>query len=291
MTTTVPAHHSIEQVSDRQMARYAELIYARTGIVVSPRKTMLLSNRLRRRLRATEIPNFEQYLQHLERLPLRHPEWDAFIQEITTHETYLFRDETQWQWFRRVFLPQIVAEAQAGARPKRLRIWSAACSTGDEAVTAACCIAAGIPQCDRWNISVLGTDIGIGAIRDAKANVFGSRAMRLVPPAFRRRFFAEIEKNESWRALPIVTDMLAFRQHNLMEPLGERSFDLVLLKNVLIYFNKPSKTTVLRHVNTVLAPRGLLLTGTAEGVSDLLRHYQRITPWLFQKTDSRRTLP
>ena len=75
------------------------------GIRVSPQKKTLLSNRLRRRLRSTGIEGFEAYYQRLKDLPPQDPEWDAFLQEITTHETYLFRDPAQWNWLRNVYLP------------------------------------------------------------------------------------------------------------------------------------------------------------------------------------------
>ena len=113
---TLPAFSdSLDQVSDAQLARYAELIYARTGIRVAPQKKALLSNRLRRRLRSTGIDGFEEYYQHLKRLPPHDAEWDAFLQEITTHETYLFRDQAQWDWFGNVYLPARAA-ARAGGR-------------------------------------------------------------------------------------------------------------------------------------------------------------------------------
>ena len=89
---------SLDQVTEAELRRFAELIYARTGIHVSPQKRTLLSNRLRRRLRVTGIADFAQYYDHLRRLRPNDAEWDAFLQEITTHETYLFRDEGQWDW-------------------------------------------------------------------------------------------------------------------------------------------------------------------------------------------------
>ena len=107
--------------------------------------------------------------------------------------------------------------------------------------------------------------------------------MRLVPAEYRHRFFTKAKDVDAWTALPVLTDMLAFRQHNLMEPLHERPFDLVLLKNVLIYFSQQSKTTVLHNVRAAMQPGGLIVTGMAEGVADLLRDFQRLRPWLFCK--------
>lgn len=274
----------VDQVTDSQLKRYADLIYARTGIRISPQKKTLLSNRLRRRLRSTGIKNFEEYYLHLRRLHAADPEWDAFIQEITTHETYLFRDEHQWAWFRRVYLAELAAAREQNDGPTKptLRIWSAACSTGDEAYSAACC-AADVLDLAKRQVRILGTDIGIEAIRQAKTGVFAARAMRLVPPELRSRFFTKTADAETWRAAPVLQNMLTFRQHNLMEPIHEKKFDLVFLKNVLIYFNEQSKTTVLHNIRAALRPGGLLVAGMAEGVADLLRDFERVCPWLFRK--------
>lgn len=279
----ISAIGNLEQVTDSQLARYAELIYHKTGIRISPQKKMLLSNRLRRRLRETGIRDFEAYYQHLRGLPPGDPEWNAFLQEITTHETYLFRDEAQWQWFQRDYLPQVAAEAQSGRRPRSLRIWSAACSTGDEVYTIACCLAGSLPNYQQWNIMILGTDIGAGAIAQAQAGVFGERAMRLVPEEYRRRFFVKAKDAAIWQVAPVLKQMVSFRQHNLLEPLRVPPFDLVFLKNVLIYFDLASKKRVLEHVRALIKPGGMLITGAAEGVSELLRDLERLNPWLYRR--------
>jgi len=278
---------TLEQVSDADLARYAELIYRRTGIRISPHKKTLLSNRLRRRLKQTGINTFGKYLQHLKRLPQNDPEWDAFLQEITTHETYLFRDESQWDWFRNTFLPECAAKARREARRRELRIWSAACSTGDEPFTAACCIAACLPNHQQWKIEILGTDVGTGALEQAKAAVFGERAMRLVPESYRRRFFTKARDANIWQACPVLTGMVRFRQHNLINPLRGGPFDLVLLKNVLIYFDTASKVRVLENVEAVIRPGGRLICGPTEGVGGLLPDFNRINPWLFCKPAQR----
>jgi chemotaxis protein methyltransferase CheR len=282
----IPSFCAAEEVSDAQLALYAELIREKTGVRVSPQKKTLLSNRLRRRLRSTGVKSFEAYYKHIKSLSPKDPEWDAFIQEITTHETFLFRDEAQWKWFREDFLLHKAASVSPAEAHPSLRIWSAACSTGDEPYTVASCIAACLPDLKRWRVHILGTDIGLGALDAAKLGVFGSRAMRLIPQDYRHRFFTKTKDKEAWQAKPILTDMLSFRQHNLLEPLRESLFDLVLLKNVLIYFGDVSKTAVLHNIRAALRPGGLLVTGTAEGVADLLRDFQRLKPWLFRKPAS-----
>lgn len=273
-----------EQVTDDQLARFAELIYRRSGIRVSLQKKTLLSNRLRRRLRATGIAGFEDYYRYLSGLRRSHPEWDAFLQEITTHETYLFRDEAQWRWFAGEYLPARVKAARAGA-PRTLQIWSAACSTGDEPTTIACCVAAALANPALWQVHILATDIARGALEQARSGRFSERAMRLVPEDYRRRFFVAVRDAGMWQARPQITRLITYRQHNLMERLPAPPFDVVFLKNVLIYFDMQSKNTVLGHIRAALRSGGYLVTGAAEGVAEFLQGFRRLHPWLYLKPE------
>lgn len=281
--TPVVIPSALEQVSDAELARYADLIYSRTGVRVSPQKKALLSNRLRRRLRSTGIESFDDYFQHLKRLPQHDPEWDAFLQEITTHETYLFRDQAQWDWFRNDFLPECATARQKGA-PAKLRIWSAACSTGDEAFTAACCITASLRDFAAWKIQIVGTDIGRGAVDQAKSAVFGERAMRLVPDGYKKCYFTKAKDAELWQAKPVLTEMTSFHTHNLLHPMHEAMFDLVFLKNVMIYFDRESKKQAIANVQAMVRPNGHLVVGPAEGVGELLKDFVRVKSWLLRKT-------
>jgi chemotaxis protein methyltransferase CheR len=273
----------LTEVTDKQLGLYADLIYQRTGIRVVPQKKTLLSNRVRRRLRVTGIAGFDEYYALLKRLSANDPEWDEFLQEITTHETYLFRDENHWEWFRGTYLPERAAEIRSGSRRRSLRMWSAASSTGDEAFTAACCVAACLPNCSQWQIRILGTDLGVGAVAQAKTARFSERAIRLVPDSYKTRYFIKDNHANLWQARPVLTEMVDFRQHNLLDPLRERPFDLVFLKNVLIYFAPESKRKVVDNVRSLIEPGGLLVAGAAEGIGDLLKDYVRIQPWLYQR--------
>jgi chemotaxis protein methyltransferase CheR len=280
------APSSLKQVTDAELSNFAQLIYQRTGIHVSPHKKMLLSNRLRRRLRDTGIADFSGYYEHLKRLKDTDPEWDAFLQEITTHETYLFRDESQWKWFANDFVARHAAEAKKGKEKRSLRIWSAACSTGDEPFTIACCVADKLVNFPDWQVSIVGTDIGVGALAQAESGVFGERAMRLVPDDMKKRFFTKAQNANVWQARPVLTSMIRFKQHNLITPLKEAQFDLVFLKNVLIYFDAASKRTVMNHVRAAIKPGGLLVAGAAEGITEIVKDFKRIQPWLYMKGES-----
>lgn len=273
-----------EQITDELLTRYATLIYNVTGIRISQQKKALLSNRLRRRLRDTGIPSFEKYFERLQRLPVSDKEWDAFLQEITTHETYLYRDDAHWQWFQQTFLPAVATAARKGERAKTLRIWSAASSTGDEAFTIASSIAAHLPAFDQWKIKIVGTDIGIDAIEQARSATFGSRSMRLVPREVCERWFTKLGDAGPWQAKPALQKMTEFRRHNLMEPLADMSFDVIFLKNVLIYFDAPSKQVVLDNVRKMMKSGTYLVAGAAEGIADMVKDLKRHHPWLFSKS-------
>jgi chemotaxis protein methyltransferase CheR len=277
-TPIVPAEC---QVSEALLLQYAALIYERTGIRISKQKRSLLSNRVRRRLRETKIADFEAYFRHLKSLKPTDPEWDGFLQEITTHETYLFRDDAHWNWLQNQFLPQFLQAARTGAIPKKLRVWSAACSTGDEAYTIACCVANALPSTSGWDLKIVGTDIGIETLQQAKRATFCARAMRMVPIPFKTRFFQPLS-NERWQANAQLQSWIDFRLHNLMQPFVTQEFDLVFLKNVLIYFDDASKAVVLKNIRTALKPGGLLVAGAAEGITDLVRDFERIQPWLYR---------
>lgn len=264
------------QVTDDQMRRYAKMIYDVAGIEISPAKKQLLSNRIRRRLKESGIADFEQYYGLLKKLPISHAEWDGFLQEVTTHETYLFRDDSNWKWLRGTFLPEIQKTGK-----NSLRVWSAACSTGDEAYSIATCVADGLRTPASWRVQILGTDIGVGAVQDAQEAKFNERAMRLVPDDLKRRYFSQMGGATIWEPSAKLRAMTKFRQHNLLDRLAEPPFDLVFLKNVLIYFNADSKQRVMQNIEQAMKPGSYLVAGAAEGISDLMDGFERIHPWLY----------
>ena len=107
--------------------------------------------------------------------------------------------------------------------------------------------------------------------------------MGLVPDAYRKSYFTKANNAELWQAKSVLTRMVVFRQHNLLEPLREKPFDLVFLKNVLIYFDRDSKKGVMANVQPMVRPGGMLIAGAAEGLTDLVRDLVRVESWLYRR--------
>ena len=280
-TLTPPGR--LAEVTDNELAQYGELIYERTGIRISPQKKTLLSNRLRRRLKETGVRGFAEYYKHLRRLRPNDPEWDAFLQEITTHETFLFRDEGQWEWFREGLPARLCGRGAVGQPPTPLRIWSAACSTGDEAFTAACCIADCLPNHAQWQIRILGTDIGTGAVEQAKTGLFGERAMRLVPETYKRRYFrkataanavAGMSRADPNGRLPPTQPAGPAPRRPVRPGVSQERADL--LRPGVQAASDGQRAGGDR-------PGGLLVAGSAEGIGELVKDFVRLRPWLYQR--------
>ena len=129
----------------------------------------------------------------------------------------------------------------------------------------------------------MGTDIGIDAVKKAKQAVFGKRAMNHVPESYRRRFFKRQDKDDLWAAKPELTRWTKFRPHNLLEPLDTTPFDVIFLKNVLIYFDRESKKVAVEHLVALLRPGGVLVTAASEGISDFVKEFERVSASILRK--------
>lgn len=273
---------NLANLTDEEFDRFIALIYKLSGIRIPTTKRILVSNRLRRRLRATGIEGFSEYYAFVTS-PAGLKEIPQFLDEITTNETYFFRDIHQYQWFGNEFLPEIAKQAQLHQRPKRLRIWSAAASSGDELYSIAIRIQEQKHLLSGWTFRLLGTDLSGAVLNSARAGVYDSRRLRLVDPVIRRKYFDEDAANDRWTVKPEIRGMVNWKVHNLMKPLVEEPFDCIFLKNVLIYFDPKSKETVAKHMIESMARRGYLVLGPTEVLSSMLEPLEKRKTWLYQR--------
>ncbi|MFM7315511.1 MAG: CheR family methyltransferase [bacterium] len=271
-------------MNEQEFERFRTLIYQLAGIRVAPTKQILISNRLRRRLKETGISNFENYYRHLTS-PAGKAEVAFFLDAITTNETYFFRDLSQFEWLGGPFLKEMTQAVAKGTHTRRLRVWSAASSSGEELYTISIVLREHSDQIGGWRLELLGTDLSQQVLDPARNGIYEERALRLVTAARRSAYFQQDAGTAGkWKVKADIRALSRWKRHNLMNPLvGEEPFDVVFLKNVLIYFDNDSKEKVLRNVVASIRPGGFLVVGPTDSVSKHLSQMTRERPWLFRK--------
>lgn len=251
---------------DADFLRLKALLIRRTGHFYYEDKDDLLWERVRRRLRALGLSSSGAYLERLADPALGEAEWAALEAEITIGETFFFRYAEQFAALRETILPDLLKRRRES---RRLRIWSAGCANGSEPYSLAILLhellGDALPE---WRITLLGTDLNEAALSTAREGVFSAWSLRSLSPEQRARDFLPAGKN--WRLRPIYRAMVRFQRHNLMELLEEgealemNEFDLILCRNVLIYFHPETVPPLVRALAGRLAPEGWLLLGHAE---------------------------
>lgn len=239
---------------------------ARTGHFYYADKDDVLWDRVRRRLAALRLADVETYVGLLDD-PLAGPrEWRRLEGEITVGETYFLRYVEQFAALRATILPELIAR---NAETRRLRIWSAGCATGAEPYSVAILVAELLgDRIADWRITILGTDINEAALEAARAASFGAWALRSLSAEQRTAWFTP--EDRSWRLRPRFRSLVRFQHGNLLDllgadaPLDLTDFDLILCRNVLIYFHPDTMNAVVAALADRLEPEGWLLVGHAE---------------------------
>jgi len=262
-----------------EFQRFHDLIYRTAGIHYPAEKVSLLSNRIRKRLHATRTRSYSDYLALLQS-GRSGAELQAFLDSVTTNETYFFRCQRHWAFFRE--WAQQRAQDPA-ARREGFRIWSAAASNGAEAYTIAIVLHQVLgPDFGGSRVEVLGTDLSAQVLDEARAARYRPYATAQTPPPVLQQYFTKAASDQL-QFDPRLAKVVRFQRHNLMDPLAAAPFDFVFLRNVMIYFDGPSKQRVLRHAFEVTKPGAYLVVGESESLMNVEQPFVYRKPSIFQK--------
>ncbi|MGI9427268.1 MAG: CheR family methyltransferase [Bythopirellula sp.] len=270
------------RLNPQQFDRFRDFIYQQSGIWIDEQKVTLLSNRIRRRLKAGDFKDFDVYYELLTS-PAGKDELAGFLAAITTNETFFFRTEKHFHWLKNDLIAEVVAQHRAGDRPAALRIWSAGCANGAEPYSIAICLQENGYRLQDWSLQVVGTDISEEMLSTARQGIFNARTVEAVSEQQRRRFFRFEPKDDLWHIRPALRKLVDFKMHNLLHKLAEPAFDCIFIRNVLIYFDRQSKEIALRNLLAALAPGGYLVVGPSEGIYDMLTDLRKVAPLVYQK--------
>ncbi len=273
--TAAPATYAAWGPPDPDLVRIRDLVYQVAGIFHPDTKLRLLRDRCERRMRELTLPNLREYFECLTVRPNRQLELVALLNEITIGETYFFRNPGQLDPLCKVVLPKMV-EAKANLPIRRLRIWSAGCSTGEEPYTLSMLLleeAQG--RLKDWIIEILATDLNERSLAHANAAVYGNYSTRNLNPYFRQQYFTS--SGDQLEVRSSVREKVKFSRLNLSDDsrmISIEGMDIIFCCNVLIYFDLASKRRVIEHFYKSLLPHGYLFLGHSEslyGVNDDFR--------------------
>jgi chemotaxis protein methyltransferase CheR len=244
-----------------------DFIYGRTGIFFSESKQYFLENRLNRRLQEVNLGAYRDYLGLLQGAQGR-DELKELFNEITTNETSFWRNPPQIEAFQRIVLPEAAALARARGG-NRLRLWSAACSSGEEPFTLAMiCQEAKDTLLRGMTVEIVATDISEKVLAQAREGSYGSYTLRNLTPAQVKQHFNALGP-ESFQVKPELKQLVTFRNFNLVDYANYRSlstFDVIFCRNVLIYFDDAVKSKVIKGFHESLYPKSFLLVGHSESI-------------------------
>jgi chemotaxis protein methyltransferase CheR len=254
--------------SDPAYLKIRDLIYRISGIYQPEEKLYLLVSRCARRMEAVKAKSPSEYLEHLTTRGNRDAELRMLLNEITIGETYMFRHPPQLEALRTVILPQIM-QAKSAMGFRRLRFWSAGCSTGEEPYTLAMFL---LEQSEKmlagWTFDILATDLNDDSLATAKAGIYGDYALRNVIEPLRKKYF-KVHDEKRLQAGDVLKAQIRFDRVNLSDNskmVFLKGMDVIFCCNVLIYFDLASKKRVVQHFYSNLLPGGYLFLGHAESL-------------------------
>jgi len=258
-------------ISDKDFEQLRDFIYNLCGMYFHTTKKYFLESRLTRRMEATATKTYQDYYLLL-KSPRGSEELKYLMDEITTNETYFFRNVPQLAALETKLLPEIV-ETKNKMGFRKLRIWSAASSSGEEAYTMAMILLEKRATLLKdWIIEIVGTDINETVIAQAKEGIYNAYSVRNIPDVYKRKYIRE--DNGKFILSPDVKKFVSFNKLNLYEDskmIFMKSFDFIFCANVLIYFDTASKSKVVQHFYNNLQPYGYFFVGQSEslhGVND-----------------------
>jgi chemotaxis protein methyltransferase CheR len=262
-------------ISAREFELFQALIYEVSGIWLSHAKTALLVGRLSKRLRQLGIPSFTDYYQVVTTAA---EEQTRMLDAIATNETRFFREPAQFEFLKQRIAPEWQADAARGVRSRKIRVWSAGCSTGQEPYSLAMALCRQFPAAAGWEIEIFASDLSTRALAVARAATWDAAKAGEIPELYLRAFMlrGRGEQKGKIQAGPEIRSVVRFLPLNLNErsyPLPSQ-FDLILCRNVLIYFDRESRQKVVRRLLKHLSARGYLFVGHAESLhtmNDILR--------------------
>lgn len=268
-------------LGDREFQCIQKLVGEYAGIVITDAKRDMVYSRLVKRLRTLQIPSFRAYCDFL------HSNYDEelghFVNALTTNLTAFFRENHHFEFLKNKVLRELVDKKQ---RERRIRIWSAGCSTGEEPYSLAIAAREVIPDRDGWDVKILATDLDSNVVETARRGVYSEDRIRdVAQQRLERWFFRGAGANAGLvRVKPELQQLISFRQLNLLSGWPFRGpFDAVFCRNVVIYFDKDTQRRLFDRYADILEPDGYLFIGHSESLFKVSERFELLGNTIYRR--------
>jgi len=273
------------ELNNRDFGRLAQLIEGHCGIKMPPTKKLMVEGRLRRRVRALDLLDLDDYCAFLFDRGGLQQEMVHLVDVVTTNKTDFFREPEHFDFLGEQAAPMLMRSGAGLSRP--LRVWSAACSTGQEPYTLAMVLAEVAARTRGYRFVIRATDICSEVLATALRAIYPAEQAEPIPPALQRRYLmrSRDDRDKMVRVVPELRSKVSFRHMNLIEGVypWEEPMDVVFCRNVLIYFDRPTQTQVLEFLCRNLVRGGWLFLGHSETLSGLALPLQPVLPAVYRR--------
>ncbi|MGD9807477.1 MAG: protein-glutamate O-methyltransferase CheR [Deferribacterales bacterium] len=252
------------KIKDDEFVELKDIIYKNAAIAFADSKKYLIENRLSKRLQELNFSSFKDYIYYLKYDPKKREEMEVLLNQVTINETYFLRERAQMDHMIKNVIPDLIAKGK-----RSIRIWSAACSSGEEPYSIAMLLnEAGLFA--KANIEILATDINTEVLGIAQKGLYRTISFRGVPPAIQQKYFTK--DGFTFKIDPMIMSKVKFFQGNLLSPMINAKvgrLDVVFCRNVLIYFDIPAKQKVIETFHKALGVPGALYLGHSETLNKI----------------------
>jgi len=269
-------------INDKEFDLFKQLIYSESGINLSPAKRELLKSRLSKRLRVLSLNSFKDYYKYVTEADTTGREIIHMIDCISTNLTDFFREITHFQFLKKRLLPSLLEKKQKN-RERKIRIWSAGCSTGEEPYTISMVLSESIEQLSNWDIKILATDLSTRVLEKAKQGLYQKERLKNIDTQMISTYFKKAE-NGHYQVKDSLKNMIVFRRFNLMDNFPFKGqFDFIFCRNVMIYFNKQTQNELITKFYKYLTPEGYLFIGHSESLAGINSKFKYVVPTVYKK--------
>ena len=276
---------ALQPITEQQFSRFQKLIYSAAGIHLAPHKKALLEARLSKHIRELGLDSFDAYYKHVVSAA-QGDELIRMLDRVSTNETHFFREPRQFEFLENRVFAEWREKAASGLKPKRLRLWSAGCSSGEEPYSIAMLLLDHFQRHSGWELEILATDLSTRVLDKAQAAVWPIVKAQEIPEKYLQQCMLRGTGSQhgKMQAGAEIRSLIRFERLNLNDeryPITGR-FDAIFCRNVLIYFDTPSRTRVIERLIDRLAPCGYLFVGHAESLHGITDRARQVMPTIYR---------